>query len=75
MASTATGTANHAPLLFARLGGGEDGCLGVTLLELVQAVSEVTEDDQEVIATIVHLLRSGRVRLVGNFRGTIPDAA
>jgi hypothetical protein len=46
-----------------------------TLLELVQAVSEVADDDRETIATVMHLLRSGRVRLVGNFRGTIPDAA
>ena len=46
-----------------------------TLLELVQAVSEVADDDREVVATVMHLLRSGRVRLVGNFRGTIPDAA
>jgi hypothetical protein len=40
-----------------------------TLLELVRAVSEETEDDREVVATVLHLLRSGRVRLVGSFRG------
>ena len=40
-----------------------------TLLELVQAVAEVTDDDREVVATVLHLLRSGRVRLSGNFRG------
>ena len=54
-------------------GGGE--VVETTLLELVRAVSEATDDDREVVATIMHLLHSGRVRLVGNFRGTIPDAA
>jgi len=39
-----------------------------TLLELVRAVSETTEDDREVIGTIVHMLRSGRVELCGTFR-------
>ena len=41
----------------------------VTLLELVNAICETTEDDQEVIATVLSMLRSGRVRLCGNFRG------
>ncbi|MEN8159441.1 MAG: hypothetical protein ABFS41_05130 [Myxococcota bacterium] len=40
-----------------------------TLLELVQMVGELTEDDREVVATVIELLHSGRVRLVGNFRG------
>ncbi len=40
-----------------------------TLLELVHAVGEVTDDDREVVATIRHLLRSGRVVLCGSFRG------
>jgi hypothetical protein len=40
-----------------------------TLLELVQTVGELTEDDREVVTTVVELLRSGQVRLVGNFRG------
>ncbi len=39
-----------------------------TLLALVRAVSEVTRDDREVVATILHMLRSGEVRLSGNFR-------
>jgi hypothetical protein len=39
-----------------------------TLLALVRAVSEVTRDDREVVATILHMLRSGEVRLCGNFR-------
>jgi hypothetical protein len=39
-----------------------------TLLALVRTVSEVTRDDREVVATILHMLRSGEVRLCGNFR-------
>ena len=40
-----------------------------TLLDLVQAVAEATEDDGEVVATVLYLLRTGSVRLVGSFRG------
>jgi hypothetical protein len=40
-----------------------------TLLELVQTIGELTEDDREVVATVIQLLHSGRVRLIGNFRG------
>jgi hypothetical protein len=57
----------------ARTANGE--VLETTLLELVRAVSEVTEDDREVVATVMGLLRSGRVRLSGSFRGCFPDAA
>ena len=39
-----------------------------TLLALVRAVGEVARDDREVVATILHMLRSGEVRLCGNFR-------
>ncbi len=46
-----------------------------TLLELVRVVSEVTEDDREVVTTVMEMLRSGRVRLCGNFRDTNLDAA
>jgi len=42
----------------------------VTLLQLVEAVCEVTDDDHEVVATVLHMLHSGRVRLCGNFRGS-----
>jgi magnesium chelatase family protein len=41
----------------------------LTLLELVAAVAETTEDDAEVVATVRHMLRSGAVMLRGNFRG------
>jgi hypothetical protein len=35
----------------------------LTLLDVIQAVSEVAENDQEIIATVVHLSSSGQVRL------------
>ena len=45
-----------------------------TLLELIEAVSEVSESEEEVVATVTFMLRSGRIRLTGNFRDTpIPD--
>lgn len=39
-----------------------------TLLELVEAIADVTDDDREIVATVIHLLASGQVRLCGNFR-------
>jgi hypothetical protein len=42
--------------------------LEVTLWELVWAVSQVADNEREVIATVAHMLESGSVRLVGNFR-------
>lgn len=41
----------------------------VTMLELVTAVAENAESDREVMATVVHLVNSGLVRLDGNLRG------
>lgn len=41
----------------------------VTLLDLVNAVSEYARSEGEVIATVVWLVNSGTVRLGGNFRG------
>jgi translation initiation factor IF-1 len=35
----------------------------------VQTVGELTEDDREVVATVIEMLHTGRVRLIGNFRG------
>jgi hypothetical protein len=43
--------------------------LNVTLLDLVNAVSEHARSEAEVIATVVYLVNSGRVRLNGNFKG------
>jgi hypothetical protein len=42
----------------------------VTLLELIEAVSEVSESEQEVLATVMYMLNSGRVQLSGSFRDT-----
>jgi hypothetical protein len=39
----------------------------LTLLELVEALCEITSDEREVVATALYMLRSGRVRLTGNF--------
>lgn len=39
-----------------------------TLLALVRAIGEVTDDEREVVATVLHLLRTGQVQLCGNFR-------
>jgi hypothetical protein len=41
----------------------------LTLLDLVAAVSESAASEAEVVATVVHLVNSGIVRLCGNFRG------
>ncbi len=60
-----------AALRFTSCGPGEGR--GATLLELVSAICETTEDDQEVVSTVLHLLETGRVRLSGNFRGTPVD--
>ncbi len=41
----------------------------LTLLDLVWAVSEAADSEAEVVATVLHLIESGRVRLCGSFRG------
>jgi len=38
------------------------------LWELVWAVTEVADDEREVVATVAHMLTSGSVRVVGNPR-------
>ena len=42
-----------------------------TLLDLVQAVNQVTadEDDRLVAATVAHMVNSGQVQLTGAFKG------
>ena len=48
----------------------EDGPLRpLTLMELVDAVGEVAEDEQEVLATVTYMLRSGRVQLATDDAG------
>ena len=41
---------------------------GTTLLALVRAIGEVTDDEREIVATVLHLLQTGQVHLTGNFR-------
>ncbi len=52
----------------AALEGSGEVRVDTTLLELVWAIGEVTEDEREVIAAVVALIQSGRVRLRGAFR-------
>ena len=42
--------------------------LQTTLLDLVWAVNEVTDDEQLVVVTIAHLVNTHRVRLTGTFK-------
>ena len=42
--------------------------LPVTLLELVKAVSECTDDEREVVIVCEHMIRTRSVRLTGCFR-------
>ena len=44
-----------------------------TLLDLVRVLYEITDDDREVVATVLHMLHNGSVRLRGNFRGAPMD--
>ena len=39
----------------------------LTLLELVEAIGEVTDDEREIVATVIDMLSRGTVRLTGNF--------
>jgi hypothetical protein len=45
----------------------------LTLLDLIQAVSEVAANDQEVLAAVAHLINSGQVRLGGAAAGATID--
>jgi hypothetical protein len=45
----------------------------VTMLELVNAVTEHTRTEGQAIATIVHMVNSGAVRLCGTFSGARID--
>ncbi len=42
--------------------------LRVTLLELIEAVNDITNTDAEVVETVIYMLETGRVRLSGSFR-------
>jgi hypothetical protein len=45
----------------------------LTLLDLVQAVSEVAANDQEMLAAVADLINSGKVRLCGDAAGATID--
>ena len=45
----------------------------ITLLDLVNAISEQARSEAEVIATVVYLVNSGRVQLCGTFKGARID--
>jgi hypothetical protein len=49
--------------------------LTVTLRELVSAVSDYAQSEAEVVATVVHMINSGQVRLRGNIRDARIDFA
>jgi chromosomal replication initiation ATPase DnaA len=38
----------------------------LTLLDVIQAVNEVAKTDQEILATMAHLISSGQVKLSDN---------
>jgi hypothetical protein len=40
-----------------------------TLLDLIRAVSDFSDSDAEIVATVAYLVNSGKVRLCGNFAG------
>ena len=44
----------------------------VSLFELVEAVAEYSATEQEVLATVMHMLRSGRVQLRGSYSEPVP---
>lgn len=41
----------------------------VTLLDLITAIAAYARSDDEIVATVVHMVNSGAVRLGGSFRG------
>ena len=54
--------------------GGGLSPVRITLLDLVRAVGEITRDEQELLATVDYMIRTGRVRLTGEFREDAIDA-
>jgi len=40
-----------------------------TLLDLVITMTDLTDDENELLATVLHLVNSGKVVLRGNFAG------
>jgi hypothetical protein len=48
-------------------------CRSLTLLDVIQAVSEVAASDQEALGAVADLVNSGRVRLCGDSAGATID--
>jgi hypothetical protein len=46
-----------------------------TLRELVMAVNDAADSEEEAVATVVHLVNSGMVRLGGTLRGALIELA
>ena len=65
---------DHAPESVIELPHGENEPLATTLLDLVEAVGDVTDNEREVVATVAHMIRTRRVRLTGCFRDTPRDS-
>jgi hypothetical protein len=42
----------------------DTGLAPLTLMELIEAVGEVSDTEEEVVATVTYMLRSGRVQIV-----------
>ncbi|MCH2184411.1 hypothetical protein MK280_00905 [Myxococcota bacterium] len=42
----------------------------LTFIDLIEAVGEVTQDEAEIVATVIHMLESGCVRLYGEWDNT-----
>ena len=61
---------DHRPAIHEITTSPAEAPLPVTLLELIEAVNEVSANEREVLATVTFMLNSGRVRLCGNFRDT-----
>jgi hypothetical protein len=47
--------------------------LTVTLSELITAVADCAQSENEVVATVIHMINSGQVRLRGSFSGAQVD--
>ncbi len=64
---------DHAPESVVGLLPTEKKPLATTLLDLVEAVGDVSDNEREVVATVTHMIRTGKVRLIGCFRNAPRD--
>lgn len=48
-------------------------CNTTTLLDLIRTISECATSDEEIVATVVYLINSGKVQLCGTFAGAKID--